>query len=142
MATNTATVPRGFQLLEELEEGEKGGTGDGTVSWGLESDEDTAMYRWTGMIIGPRNTPFENRMYALRMSCGETYPAEPPIVRFISRINLIGVGKDGEVDLRHVRDALVDGRYTLKAVLKCLQNWMQHKDNRKLPQPADGVTYS
>lgn len=44
-------------------------------------------------------TVHENRIYSLKIYCGESYPDSPPTIQFISRVNLPFVNQtDGKVD--------------------------------------------
>merc|ERR1711963_380239 len=42
-------------------------------------------------------TSFENRMYQLRIRCGEYYPQKSPDVRFLTKINMTCVDKDSGI---------------------------------------------
>lgn len=131
-------MPRNFRLLEELESGEKGGS-DGATSYGLVSLDDSMMYDWQGTLIGPPQTRFQGQLYSLRLRCGDRYPDEAPTVRFVTKINLKGVGPRGEVDLPLLR--AWKREYRIETVLKQLYQEMMHVNNKNLPQPPEGSTY-
>ncbi|KIY48858.1 UBC-like protein [Fistulina hepatica ATCC 64428] len=136
------TVPRNFRLLEELEKGEKG-IGDGSCSYGLEDGDDIYMSDWNGTIIGPGHTVHENRIYSLKIYCGDSYPDAPPTVQFLSRVNLPFVDQhDGKVDPRRLP---VLNNWTraqsLESVLVEIRKEMASVHNRKLPQPPEGSMF-
>ncbi|KAF9346494.1 E2 ubiquitin-conjugating protein mms2 [Mortierella sp. AD094] len=137
-----AKIPRNFKLMDELEKGEKG-IGDGTCSYGLSDGDDMTMSDWNGTILGPGHTVHENRIYSLKIHCGENYPDIPPTVSFLSRVNLPCVNQtSGRVDPTKLACLSNWKRtYGLETVLVDLRREMASPSNRKLPQPAEGSTF-
>lgn len=142
------------------------------------------MSHWTGTILGPghvctilfssdswnvthfflvQQTVHENRIYSLKIICGDNYPDESPIVTFLSRVNLPFVNQTtGEVDksklpvLAHwnrnnsLETLLVEmRRYAFVHVFSttiltiscrgCRE--MASFNNKKLPQPPEGTMF-
>jgi hypothetical protein len=76
-------------------------------SYGLAEGDDLLMSNWNGTILGPPHvcshrmrcsiylqtnvfvqSVHENRIYSLKMHCGDQYPDKPPTIQFISEVNL------------------------------------------------------
>lgn len=86
---------------------------------------------------------FENRIYTLSLVCGEKYPALPPIVRFVTKVNMHSVSKhSGSVDAYRcnvLKNWSMD--YGIETVLLELRKEMASSHNRRLPQPSEGAQF-
>ncbi|KAJ6083997.1 hypothetical protein N7486_010797 [Penicillium sp. IBT 16267x] len=160
----TATVPRNFRLLEELEKGEKG-QGAEACSYGLADGEDMMMSNWNGTILGPphvgsphysapRRVPpitntrldqsvHENRIYSVNIHCGPEYPDKPPTIQFISQVNVPCVDqRSGKVDPTKLPClAQWKREFTMETVLIDLRRYMALPQHKKLAQPPEGSTF-
>jgi ubiquitin-conjugating enzyme E2 variant len=88
-------------------------------------------------------TVFENRIYVVSLSCGESYPLEPPTVRFLTKVNLNCVSRGtGSVDAQRCGVLRNWSRnYGIETILLELRKEMASSHNRRLPQPAEGLRY-
>jgi len=135
-------VPRNFKLLAELEASEKG-TGEMAISFGLVDAGDTFLTNWNGGILGPPGTQHDSRFYELRIHCTQKYPATPPEIRFISRINMSCVDQKSGVVVPSKLSASRNWNRNMgiEDVLLSLRSEMCSDPNRRLRQPAEGLTF-
>ncbi|OEL35882.1 Protein PEROXIN-4, partial [Dichanthelium oligosanthes] len=48
--------------------------------------DDSNIFKWTALIKGPSETPYEGGVFQLAFAIPEQYPLLPPQVRFLTKI--------------------------------------------------------
>lgn len=57
------------------------------------------IFLWVAIILGPENTPFEDGTFNLVLIFDNTYPQNPPKVKFLSEMFHPNIYKNGELCL-------------------------------------------
>lgn len=88
-------------------------------------------------------THHDGRFYQLRIHCTDSYPATPPDVRFVSKINMNCVdARTGAVKtdkLPAIRNW--NRNMGIEQILQSIRMEMCSDQNRRLRQPAEGATF-
>ena len=91
----------------------------------------------------PSKTHHDGRFYQLHIHCSEEYPAVPPLVKFVSKINMNCVdSKTGAVKKEKLPAMRNWNRNMgIEQILQSIRMEMCSDQNRRLRQPAEGLTF-
>lgn len=56
-------------------------------------------YEWDSLIIGPKDTPYENGIFKLKIYIPTEYPFKPPVCSFTTKIYHPNISESGQICL-------------------------------------------
>ncbi|KAH0450394.1 hypothetical protein IEQ34_021086 [Dendrobium chrysotoxum] len=90
--------------------------------------DDSNIFKWTALIKGPSETPYEGGVFQLAFAIPEQYPLLPPQVRFLTKIFHPNVHfKTGEICLDILKNAWSPA-WTLQSVCRAIIALMAHPE--------------
>ncbi|KAF6137820.1 hypothetical protein GIB67_025247 [Kingdonia uniflora] len=90
--------------------------------------DDANIFKWTALIKGPSETPYEGGVFQLAFAVPEQYPLQPPNVRFLTKIFHPNVHfKSGEICLDILKNAWSPA-WTLQSVCRAIIALMAHPE--------------
>ena len=72
------------RLRKELQNLERSKDEDDDISLFPDSDN---ILKWSALIRGPKETPYESGVFQLSILCGTDYPLAPPTIKFITKVS-------------------------------------------------------
>ncbi|POO03950.1 Ubiquitin-fold modifier-conjugating enzyme [Trema orientale] len=113
------------RLFKELKEVQREKVADPDIQL---TCDDNNIFKWTALIKGPSETPFEGGVFQLAFAVPEQYPLQPPQVRFLTKIFHPNVHfKTGEICLDILKNAWSPA-WTLQSVCRAIIALMAHPE--------------
>ena len=99
---------------------------------------DSDMFHWEGVIMGPRDSPYQGGVFFLDIHFPTDYPFKPPKCRFKTRVYHPNINSNGSISL----DILKDQWYvpcTIDKLLLSISSWLTdpNPDDPLVPEIAN-----
>lgn len=95
------------------------------------------------MYFKNNNQLLQERIYEVKLICGEDYPSNPPKIKFVNKVNMPGINQTtGWVDnnaFNHLKNW--SKNYTIQDALNGIRKEMEGSNFKKLPQPQEGSVF-
>ncbi len=79
--------------------------------------QETNLYVWEGMVVGPTGSPYEGGMFLLDIHFPEDYPFKPPVVTFRTPIYHPNINRAGQICLDILKQSSWSPVLTITKVL-------------------------
>lgn len=86
---------------------------------------------WTGVLVGPSDTPYEDGVFALELKYPNEFPWKPPKARFLTKIYHPNINAEGVVSVDVLRDQWSPALLTVEKQLLSIQSLLSD------PNPED-----
>lgn len=96
------------------------------------SPEKDNILRWTAVIFGPKDTPWEDGVFRLEMDFSEEYPHKAPTVKFVTSVFHPNVYNNGNICIDILNNNW-SAAYDVSAILTSIQSLLTD------PNPASAA---
>lgn len=108
--------PRSRRIQKEMEKMEK----DAPSNCSAGPDSHEHIDHWSGTIIGPSDSPFENGIFRVDIKFPKDYPFSPPILKFLTPLYHPNVDRHGNICLDILKSGAWSPALTISKVLLSL----------------------
>ena len=67
-------------------------------------DDETDMMKWTAMIMGPENSPYDGGVFNVELDFPSEYPFKPPKLKFTTKIYHPNIKSTGEICMEAINE--------------------------------------